>query len=88
MFDRFNVTATNGESLSVSVSLQAPTWNQAYHYAKILQTAFRDVCITNAETGEVCHSYYFSSDAYVATCAISTCIARLEEMRALLEAEN
>lgn len=87
MFDRYNVTATNGESLSVSVSLQAPTWNQAYRYANILHTAFRDVCITNAETGEVCHSIYFSSDAFAATCAVSTCIAHIEEVRALLESE-
>jgi hypothetical protein len=62
--ERFSVTANSCEATDVSVIFKDMDIHKAKMVAEILEKGFRDVDVTNQETGEVIYRHYVGSEYF------------------------
>lgn len=72
----YTVCADSCNALKIQVSFTT-SWNRACWVYNILRQAFRDVNLTDGETGEVMFSQYASDACFNATMTIAEALAQL-----------
>lgn len=81
MSHTYTVTANSCSFPFTTITVEKINYFQAMANYHVLSLAFRDVNITNAETGEVIRSEYVGEDYFAPTLTIEQAITELKRLR-------
>ena len=85
MKNTYTITAKSCSAPFTTFSISV-NFNQIHRYIQILSVAFRDVTVTNDDTGEIVLSHYESDEMFHPTYSIGSALIGVGQLRNELDA--